>query len=128
MCLQNNNRIKATPNTVSWGNLTCHNICKVTMTGYQTLKYSNHLITIYLYRDSTIAHAHHDSKYCAIPACYRDCSLPNYRDGKPDSCAGNANYHNCRAVSVNNGRRVIMINCTLYTYSLAPRWFAFITG
>ena len=52
----------------------------------------------------------------------------NKRDSRPVSCAGNTNYHNCRTVSVNNGRRVIMINCTLYTYSLAPRWFAFITG
>ena len=63
-------------NTVSCGNLTCHNICKATLTGYKIYKHSNHLSTNCLYRDSTKTHAHHDSKYCAIPACYRDNSLP----------------------------------------------------
>ena len=63
-------------NTVSCGNLTCHNICKVTLTGHKTLKYSNYLITIYLYRDRDKALAQRDGKYCAIPACYRDRSLP----------------------------------------------------
>jgi hypothetical protein len=63
-------------NTVSCGNLTCHNICKVTLTENKTLKHSNHLICSYLYRDSTKAHAHHDSKYCAIPSCHQDSSLP----------------------------------------------------
>jgi hypothetical protein len=63
-------------NTVSYGNLTCHNICKVTLTGYETNKHLNHLSNNYLYRDSTKAHAHRDRKYCAIPACYRDCFLP----------------------------------------------------
>jgi len=29
-----------------------------------------------LYRDRDKALAHRDSKYCAIPACYRDNSLP----------------------------------------------------
>jgi hypothetical protein len=29
-----------------------------------------------MYRDSTTPLAHRDSKYCAIPACNRDCSLP----------------------------------------------------
>ena len=63
-------------NTVSCGNLTCHNICKVTLTGNKIHKHSTHLTTYYLYRDSTKTHAHHDGKYCAIPACYRDNSLP----------------------------------------------------
>jgi len=63
-------------NTVSWGNLTCHNICTITLTGYEKLKHSTHLITNYLYRDRDKALAHRDGKYCAIPACYRDNSLP----------------------------------------------------
>ena len=45
----------------------CHGFCKVTLTGYQTLKHSNHLITISLYRDRDKALAHRDGKYCAIP-------------------------------------------------------------
>ena len=63
-------------NTVSCGNLTCHNICKAILTGYETFKHSNHLSTNYLYRDRDKAHAHRDGKYCAISACYRDNSLP----------------------------------------------------
>ena len=63
------------------------------------LNHSNHLITISLYRDSTIALAHRDGKYCAIPARHRDSFLAHNRDNGPDGFAGNANSLNCRAVS-----------------------------
>jgi hypothetical protein len=86
-------------NTVSCGNLTCHNICKATVTGHKTLKHSNHLSTYYLYRDRDKALAHRDGKYCAIPACHRDSFTARNRDKNPAGCASNANYHNCRAVS-----------------------------
>jgi len=39
---------------------------------------------------------------------------------RPVASPGNVTYLNCRAVSVNNSRRFNTINCTLYTYSLAP--------
>ena len=49
---------------------------QVTLTGYETLKHSNHLSINYLYRDRDKALAHRDRKYCAILACHRDSSLP----------------------------------------------------
>ena len=91
----------ATANTVSCGNLTCHNICKVTLTGNETLKLSNYLITISLYRDRDKALAHRDGKYCAIPACHLDSFPTHNRDKNPAGCASNANSLNCRAVIVN---------------------------
>jgi len=64
------------------------------LTGYETLKHSNHLSTNYLYRDRDKALAHRDGKYCApdksgqaILACHRDSSLPSYRDKNPAGCA-----------------------------------------
>ena len=92
-------------NTVSCGNLTCHNICKVTLTENKTLKHSNHLICSYLYRDSTIARAHHDCKYHAIPSLHRDCSLPKVPGQVPGASSGNAYSLNCRAVIVHSGLR-----------------------
>ena len=74
---------------------------QVTLTGYETLKHSNHLSTNYLYRDRDKALAHHDGKYCAIPACHRDSFSAHNRDKKPAGCASNANSLNCRAVGCN---------------------------
>ena len=54
-----------------------------------------------MYRDRDKALAHRDGKYCAIPACHRDCLLPNYRDRLPVGFAGNTNSLNCRAVITN---------------------------
>ena len=51
-----------------------------------------------MYRDSTIARAHHDRKNCAIPFLHRDCSLPKVSGQVPGAASGNAYYHNCRAV------------------------------
>jgi hypothetical protein len=70
------------------------------LTGYQTLKHPNYLTTISLYRDRDKALAHHDGKYCAMPACHRDNFHAHNRDNQPDGCAANANSLNCRAVSV----------------------------
>jgi hypothetical protein len=65
-----------------------------------------------MYRDSTIASAHHDCKYRAIPSLHRDYSLakvPGQVPGaSPDASvgegSGNAYYLNCRAVRRNNNR------------------------
>ena len=94
-------KICTNANTVSWGNLTCHNICKVTLTGNEKFKHSTHLITNYLYRDRDNALAHHDGKYCAILACHRDSSPTQNRDRNPAGFASNANSLNCRAVMGN---------------------------
>lgn len=54
------------------------------MTGYQTLKQSNYLITISLYRDPDKALAHRDGKYCAIPGGppgQLPCKLPGSTAG-----------------------------------------------
>ena len=60
------------------------------------------------------------AKTNAIPSLHRDY-LPAKETGQlPGAASGNTTYLYCRAVSVNNGCRYIVINCTLYTYSLAP--------
>jgi hypothetical protein len=45
------------------------------MTGHETFKQSNHLITYCLNRHRDKALAHRDGKNCAMPACHRDNSL-----------------------------------------------------
>jgi hypothetical protein len=69
------------------------------LTGYQTLKLSNYLSAISLYRDRDKALAHRDGKNCAILACHRDSFLARNRDNRPDGCASNVYSRNCRAVS-----------------------------
>jgi len=50
------------------------------LTGYQTLKLSNYLSAISLYRDRDKALAHRDGKNSVILACHRD---PSLRSGWP---------------------------------------------
>ena len=107
-------------NTVNWGNLL--------VTIFAAPSQDRWHFKLMFYPFKTLHHrnaiAQSAAPYFANIAPYQLATgtvpMPNGTNDRPVSCAGNKTYHNCRAVSVNNGRGATMINCTLYTYSLAP--------
>jgi hypothetical protein len=92
----------------------------LTWTGDILLKYFNHLITFIITKPShtqlrpTLQILRHTRLATGTNP------RPIGTIDRPVASPGNVTYLNCRAVSVNNSRRFNTINCTLYTYSLAP--------
>jgi hypothetical protein len=66
-----------------------------------TWKITNYLSALYCDTHLALSPRYHDSKYCAIPSLYRDCSRA-YRDkSQGGTSPGNVTYLNCRDVSLN---------------------------
>jgi hypothetical protein len=66
----------------------------------QNAQTSQYLITNFINRDRETSRTRL-CKYRAIPACNRDSLPAHNRDKQTVDCAGNTNYSNCRAVSLN---------------------------
>jgi hypothetical protein len=106
---QGGNRAKAT-NTVNWGNLL--------VTIFAAPSQDKWHLTLMYYPFKTLHHRNAIPKpaapYFANIAPYQLATGtipgPNGTNDRPVSCAGNTNYHNCRAVSLNDKLCVVLKN------------------
>ena len=83
-----------------------------TLTGDIPLKYFNHLRTFIITKPAHIQLRPTLQILRHTRLATGTNPRPIGTNDRPVSCAGNKTYHNCRAVSVNNGGRFISNNCT----------------